>query len=217
MNTSLNVITNVGMRLVIYTVLGSIGAATARVARVRTLPTFEKVKLDPPNFLGRTPQDPPNILSMQTTQQLLMNLRNDDAFNQIYKETLELCKKLDYPVPKLPRKRRLATKLAGNSASYEWATPEEFHRAQYFAFIDTACEALARRYNQPGLNKYADMEKLLNKQSTAAEVERVVKDYPELEADRLYIQLSMLRQLSTSVSDNVSLSTVDNFVSFIKS
>ena len=57
----------------------------------------------------------------------------------------------------------------------------------------------------------------LNGQSTAAEIERVVKDYPELEADRLYIQLSMLRQLSTSVSDNVSLSTVDNFVSFIKS
>ena len=61
------------------------------------------------------------------------------------------------------------------------------------------------------------MEKLLNGQSTAAEVERVVKDYPELKADRLYIQLSMLRQLSRSVSDNVSLSTVDNFVSFIKS
>ena len=104
-----------------------------------------------------------SILTMQTTQQLLMNLRNDDAFNQIYKETLELCKKLDYPVPTLPRKRRLPAKLAGNSASYEWATPEEFHRAQYFAFIDTACEALARRYNQPGLHKYADMEKLFKR------------------------------------------------------
>ena len=31
-----------------------IGAATAWVAWVRTLPTFEKVILDPPNFLGRT-------------------------------------------------------------------------------------------------------------------------------------------------------------------
>ena len=36
----------------------SIGAATARVARVRTLPTFEKVKLDPPNFLGWTRPGP---------------------------------------------------------------------------------------------------------------------------------------------------------------
>ena len=35
-----------------------IGAATARVARVRTLPTFEKVKLDPPNFLGWTRPGP---------------------------------------------------------------------------------------------------------------------------------------------------------------
>ena len=43
-----------------------IGAATARVARVRTPPTFEKVKLDPPNFLGGPAQDPPNILSQIT-------------------------------------------------------------------------------------------------------------------------------------------------------
>jgi hypothetical protein len=129
------------------------------------------------------------ITAMQTTADALAELRIDDAFKGVYEEVVSICQELDIPLPRLPRIRRLPQRFTGQAAAHNWLTAEDYFRCQFFQFIDNSTNQL-----------------LLTQQDTK-EVAVVVANYPELAADRLTIQLSMLRQqncVMTTVADTVS-------------
>jgi hypothetical protein len=147
------------------------------------------------------------ITAMQTTADALAELRTDDAFKGVYEEVVSICQELDIPLPRLPRIRRLPQRFTGQAAAHNWLTAEDYFRCQFFQFIDNSTNQLQSRYEQPGLRQYLKLEQLLLAQQDTKEVEVVVANYPELDADRLTIQLSMLRQqncVMTTVADTVS-------------
>ena len=69
--------------------------------------------------------------------------------------------------------------------------------SQFFQVVDTAyVNQLMVRYDQPGLHQYMQMENALMTADTSADelLKSVVSAYPEMDADRLAVQLAMLRQ-----------------------
>ena len=68
----------------------------------------------------------------------------------------------------------------------------DFYRTHYFEFLDTAISALERRYSQPGITKYTHLESILLRGLTQQEIADIVLPYPELNADRLDLQLRMI-------------------------
>lgn len=146
------------------------------------------------------------ITAMQTTADALAELRTDDAFKEVFADVVSTCQDLDIPLPKLPRVRRPPKRFTGQAAAHNWQSAEEYFRCQFFHFIDNSVNQLQQRYEQPGLRQYVKLEQILLTQHDTKDVEAVVANYPELDADRLNVQLSMLRQqnyVMTNVADIV--------------
>lgn len=146
-------------------------------------------------------------MAMETTANAFADLRTDDAFKEVYEEVVSLCQELDIPLPRLPRIRRPPQRFAGQAASHNYLSAEDYFRCQFFQFIDNSTNQLQNRYEQPGLRQYVKLEQVLLTHQDTKEVEAVVANYPELDADRLNVQLSMLRQqncVMTTVAETVS-------------
>ena len=75
-----------------------------------------------------------------------------------------------------------------------WATADDYFRSQFFQFVDTAVSQLKLRYEQPRLHWYARLEQVLLHQLPKKELSDAVANYPELNPDRLAVQLEMMRQ-----------------------
>jgi hypothetical protein len=146
------------------------------------------------------------ITAMKLVRDNLLSLRCDDNFKVIFDGTLALCTELDLTVPEAPRRRRPPKRLSGSASAdpHVWTSSAEYFKAQYYHLIDTAVNALEKRYNQEGLHKYEALENLLRESSTSEIVIREVLDgHPEIDTDRFLVQIAMARQQQwemTSVS-----------------
>lgn len=60
--------------------------------------------------------------------------------------------------------------------------------------------ALDKRYNQDGLRKYVALENLLRETETSDVVSQVLAGYPDLDPERLTVQISMARQQQWEMS-----------------
>lgn len=106
-----------------------------------------------------------------------------------------LCRESDVPFPELPRQRRPPKRFCGPAPAHAWTTAEEYFRNQYFQVVDTAVSQLKLRYDQPGLHRYMQLENVLIAADTSTdELRTVISAYPEMDADRLAVQLAMMRQ-----------------------
>ena len=134
---------------------------------------------------------------MKMTVGALNDLRCEDKYQVLFEEAVKLCREseTDVPLPELPRQRRPPRRFSGPSPAHAWTTAEEYFRGQFFQVVDTADNQLKVRYDQPGLHQYMQLENALMTADTSAdELKSVVSAYPEMDADRLSVQLAMLRQ-----------------------
>ena len=116
---------------------------------------------------------------------------------------MALCQDLDLPLPTVPRQRRPPKRYTGLSATHVWTTADDYFRSHFFQLVDTAVSQLKLRYEQPGLHRYARLEQVLLHQLPKQELSDAVENYPELDSDRLAVQLEMMRQ------QNWELTSVD--------
>jgi hAT family C-terminal dimerisation region len=140
------------------------------------------------------------IASMQLTKDNLLSLRCDDKFIIIFNDTLTMCTELDVDVPAMPRQRRPAKRFLGTTDSHVWTSSADYFKVQYYNFIDTAVTALDKRYNQDGLQKYVALENLLRETASLDAVRQVLAGYPDIDPDRLAVQISMARQQKWDMS-----------------
>jgi len=76
--------------------------------------------------------------------------------------------------------------------------------------VDTAVTQLKLRHDQPGLHAYMQLENILIAADTKTdELKTVISAYPEMDADRLAIQLAlaMMRQQNWQVESVVDIAT----------
>ena len=82
---------------------------------------------------------------------------------------------------------------------------------QYFKFLNTAIEQLKKRYDQPGIQTFINLENILLKCISKSEVIDIVKLYPELNGSTLYTQLAMVKQMIAKEGGGLTLDiTVTN-------
>lgn len=140
------------------------------------------------------------IASMHVTKDNLLSLRCDDKFKVLFDETVTMCTELDVAMPAMPKQRRPPKRFTGTANSHVWASSTEYFKVQYYNFIDTAVTALDKRYNQDGLRKYVALENLLRETTTSDVVCQVLAGYPDIDHERLTVQISMARQQQWEMS-----------------
>ena len=115
------------------------------------------------------------------------------VYNIYYDETLASCTEQDIPPPQLLPQRRPPTRITGPSTAYKASTEVEYYRVHLYQLVDSAVNALQRRYDQPGVKQYVHLESVILTQRTIQEISDIVRPYPELNSDRLILQLQMFR------------------------
>ena len=105
----------------------------------------------------------------------------------------------------LPRQRRAPSRFSGPALSHVPTSAFDFYRVHFAEFIDIAISALERRYSQPGITKYTQLESVLLRECSQQEIADVVIPYPELNADRLDLQLRMIRDQKWNIQSVVDL------------
>jgi len=135
------------------------------------------------------------VTAMKMTVNALNDLRDEDKFQALFEEAMMLCRESDVPFPESPRQRRPPKRFCGPAPAHTWTTVEEYFRSQFFQVVDTAVSQLKLRYDQPGLHKYMQLENvLIAADMSTDELKTVISAYPEMDADRLAVQLAMMRQ-----------------------
>ena len=130
------------------------------------------------------------VTAMKMTVGALNDLRDEDRFQALFEEAVMLCRESDVPFPELPRQRRPPKRFCGPAPAHTWTTAEEYFRNQYFKVVNTAVSQLKLRYDQPGLHRYMQLENVLIAADTSTdELRTVISAYPEMDADRLAVQL----------------------------
>ena len=136
---------------------------------------------------------------MEVTHRGLEALRTEEAFNELFASCATRCEELGMEAPKLPRRahnNRPKRFEVGATPKYQWGSAEEYFRVQYLEFLDTAMAHLKRRYEQPGIQTYMQLESILVKPVAGnVEVIAAVKQYPELDGNVLHTQLAMVKQM----------------------
>ena len=71
----------------------------------------------------------------------------------------------------------------------------DYFGIQYFNFVDIAMNAIEKRYNQDGLKKYVKLlENILTQAAGVEVVNKVLAGYPDIDPERLIVQLAMAKQ-----------------------
>ena len=124
----------------------------------------------------------------------LLSLRCDNKFMTIFHETVSLCTELDIDAPQMPRQRRPPKRFTGTA--HVPNSSADYFRIQYFNFVDrpTAMNAIEKRYNQDGLKKYVKLENILTQAAGVEMVDKVLAGYPDIDPERLIVQLAMAKQ-----------------------
>lgn len=89
--------------------------------------------------------------------------RSDEEFLTLYQATEQKKEEYDLDPLKLPRRRRLPQRLAGEGDQYTHDTPEAYYRHKYFSFVDDIIVQLEDRFNpsKSGLGDYVQLEEVL--------------------------------------------------------
>ncbi|XP_071817210.1 zinc finger MYM-type protein 1-like [Apostichopus japonicus] len=141
--------------------------------------------------------------SVAKTTAQLEELRNAEAFHEIFRETSLAADKYDLDPLQIPRRRQPPKRITGPAAGYKPTTAEEYYRIQYYKLLDGMLGNLKERFDissNAGLSDYNDLQKIL---TTGKVDEVIVKKYPELSdlnPTAFKTQLDMFLQTTNATS-----------------
>ena len=102
----------------------------------------------------------------------LKSLRNDTSFDLFWDKVNLMASKLNVDEPQLPRIRKKSKRFDDGKSDGDFnADPRAFYRQGYYEVIDFIIAAIQERFDQPGYNKYQQLElSSLDKSNEAREV-----------------------------------------------
>ena len=94
----------------------------------------------------------------------------------------------------MPHQRRPPKRFTGTAEPHVPNSSVDYFSVQYFNFVDTTVNAIDKRYNQDGLKKYVKLENVLTQTADAEAISKVLEGYPDIDPERLVVQLAMAKQ-----------------------
>jgi hypothetical protein len=119
----------------------------------------------------------------------LIRIRSDEEFTRIFDNIETAIEKLDLEPLQLPRPRNAPKRYNDGAAGHHPTTSAEFFRTVYFELLDTAAGQIQSRFDQESFRILEELEGSL----LTGTVGSVIKQYPEIDTERLAIQLPMFR------------------------
>ncbi|XP_070403865.1 zinc finger MYM-type protein 1-like [Nothobranchius furzeri] len=136
------------------------------------------------------------LKAVEYTRQGFLSLRTNDSFMSIYGKAVKLVADLDLQPVHPPHVRMPSRKYGGPAKHHTPATPEEYFRVHFFSAIDTVITQLHDRFDQPSLENLNKLEELL----LTGKTNDMVSLYPELDLQKMQIQLAMFKANHTYTS-----------------
>ncbi|XP_070412030.1 zinc finger MYM-type protein 1-like [Nothobranchius furzeri] len=136
------------------------------------------------------------LKAVEYTRQGFLSLRTNDSFMSIYGKAVKLVADLDLQPVHPPHVRMPSRKYGGPAKHHTPATPEEYFRVHFFSAIDTVITQLHDRFDQPSLENLNKLEELL----LTGKTNDIVSLYPELDLQKMQIQLAMFKANHTYTS-----------------
>jgi hypothetical protein len=171
----------------------SIGATA--VSLVLALEVFLPLEELCVSIQSRSQSVPGTMSAVKLVIEKLCNSRSEVSFAAIYSRANDLVTELDLEAVSAPRVRRQSKRIDGGSPQFVPANPEQYYRVEYYKIVDAAVARLTELFDQPGLDRCSYLESCLLKPSDLSQL----SCYPEIDIDRLSIQLNMF-QMTYKVS-----------------
>jgi len=137
--------------------------------------------------------------AVDKTVAVLQDCRSTETFTSIFVEATEAVAELELDEISLPRTRIVSRRIDRGTTQYVAPSAEAFYRAEFFKLIDAGINQLNDRFDQPGIRRCMAMEEYLLKPPHPPAVLQnsalTLDDYPELDSERLAVQLLMFHQL----------------------
>lgn len=102
--------------------------------------------------------------SVSVVLKVLESKRSDEEFNHIWEEIEDDIAKMELLKPEVPRKRKPPKKLEYKESPEDghiYESPKAYYRRIFYEFLDTVINEIKERFEQPGFQKYLQMEKSL--------------------------------------------------------
>jgi hypothetical protein len=107
-------------------------------------------------------------------------LRNEKAWQQIWNEAMLEIRKLDLEEPSVPRQRRVPRRLEQTSnpaEPHQFVDPHSLYRMQFFELLDLLINELDERFQQIGVEKLMQLERILLGTNTEEDIDSVMQSY----------------------------------------
>ena len=121
-------------------------------------------------------------------QSTLNGKRSDEAFQHLFERASTVVNSVDLEPITMPRVRQ-PPKCYGESSGFSPKTPIEYYRVEFYKVLDTIHTQFTERFQQGGLLTLQKLENTL----LSGNIDPVVHDYPEINAQLLEIQLTMFK------------------------
>ncbi|XP_051797058.1 zinc finger MYM-type protein 1-like [Acanthochromis polyacanthus] len=122
-------------------------------------------------------------------QSTLNGKRSDEAFQSLFEEASTVVNSLDLEPITMPRVRQPPKRYSGESSGFGPKTPAEFYRVEFYKVLDTIHTQFTERFQQGGLSILQKLENTL----LSGNVDPVIHNYPEINAQLLEIQVPMFK------------------------
>jgi len=134
------------------------------------------------------------IEAAKVTMISLRDLKSEEKFDSAWAEILGKISEYSLQEPSLPRVRRKPKKLDNLSNPPVFNNPKEWLKSTFFEGIEFMIKEIKRRFDQPGLKLYEQMENALIKSSPANKVdlEQICQFY-DWDPNLLASEISVLR------------------------
>jgi hypothetical protein len=141
------------------------------------------------------------MTAVDFTVRQLMTLRDDNSFDSLYRSAEEQVTQMKLHAIHLVRKSRSSIRLnqggVAAAAHTVFNTAASYFKPAYLMAIDTTDQGLRARFDQDSFDTVKGLEECLLTGSAIG----VVQTYPEIDCERLAIQLPIFRSsLSTTAS-----------------
>ena len=133
--------------------------------------------------------------NLSLLQKHLESMRNEEFFHRIFDEASTNSPNF-VNEPTLPRHRKIPKKIDGGlMEAHKFQDAETYHRGRFYEILDLILSEIGRRFDQPTLKFLSNLEETLFKSVNGMPIDykyvkKLVKDYPEIDSERLQYYLS---------------------------